>query len=92
MDVRRLACTGNAGVSHVIIPVEPSPPGILQTFEELGFHLVQYIETDKDVAFGWQALQVQMFQGLPVHHAFVGDAQLFKLSSESMVYVTQFVP
>lgn len=92
MDVRRLLFVGQTGVEHIVIPVEHGFSRILQKLEEAGFHLIQHVEADEYVAVIAQAVCIELFYDVAVHHAFISDTQFGEILPVVSINVSQPVP
>ena len=92
VHVGRLLFVGQAGVEHVIIPVEHGFARILQALEEAGLYLVQHVEAHEDVAVVAQPVRIKLLYYMAVHHAFVCDAQFGEVLPVVPVDVSQLVP
>ena len=92
MDVRWLLFVGQTGVEHIVIPVEHGFSRILQKLEEAGFHLIQHVEADEYVAVIAQAVCIELFYDVAVHHAFISDAQFGEILPVVSINVSQPVP
>ncbi len=90
--IGRLLFMGQAGVEHVVIPVEHCFAGILQALEEAGFYFIQHVEADEYIAVVAQSVGVKLLYDIAVHHAFVGDAQFCKIPAVVPVDVAQLIP
>lgn len=60
VHVGRLLFVGQAGVEHVIIPVEHGFARILQALEEAGLYLVQHVEAHEYVAVVAQPVRIKL--------------------------------
>ena len=79
-------------IGLVIVPIEEGTSGFMEAGKQSMFHLVQHIETHKDVAVEGQCLRVQTFQGIPLQHALVGNTQALQGFAVGAVNVPQLVP